>query len=214
MKRLVRISLDIFLMSFIPILTWFLLGILVEPNLINIFVLTYPIQFIVLILNSIFGVGSNIYAYKEDNKNTINTGIVLGVIFGAFIFGLITLNIDNYVNYMNMDINTYKVFGIYVMIYMFLQLILQLILQKLYYKDKNKLANKYSIIFNLISLISLVIVSLITKNQIIISSFSLLLLFIFIIYIFINNIEKFKFSINILALCQIVGVSPKTDKEI
>lgn len=43
MKRLLRISFDLSLLSFIPILSWFLLGIIVDKNLINIFTLTYPL---------------------------------------------------------------------------------------------------------------------------------------------------------------------------
>lgn len=37
MKRLFRISFDIFSTSVTPILGWFLLGVLVDKNLINIF---------------------------------------------------------------------------------------------------------------------------------------------------------------------------------
>ena len=49
MKRLLRISFDLSLLSFIPIILWFLLGIIVDKNLINIFTLTYPLQFIYLL---------------------------------------------------------------------------------------------------------------------------------------------------------------------
>lgn len=46
MKRLLRISFDQFLLSFIPIISWFILSLIVDKNLINIFTLIYPIQFI------------------------------------------------------------------------------------------------------------------------------------------------------------------------
>ena len=42
MKKLLRIGFDLSLLSFVPILSWFLLGIIVDKNLINIFTLTYP----------------------------------------------------------------------------------------------------------------------------------------------------------------------------
>ena len=41
MKRLLRISFDLSLLSFIPIILWFLLGIIVDKNLINIFSLSW-----------------------------------------------------------------------------------------------------------------------------------------------------------------------------
>ena len=53
MNRLFRISFDIFLTSVTPILGWFLIGILVDKNLINIFSLVYPIQFIISAIYSI-----------------------------------------------------------------------------------------------------------------------------------------------------------------
>jgi hypothetical protein len=46
MKRLLRISFDSFIISFIPIIAWFMLGLTVDSNLINVFTITYPIQFI------------------------------------------------------------------------------------------------------------------------------------------------------------------------
>ncbi len=71
MKRLLRISLDLSLLSFIPIISWFLLGIIIDKNLINIFTLTYPIQFIYCILKSIFSTGANISKERDNNKNAV-----------------------------------------------------------------------------------------------------------------------------------------------
>ena len=68
MKRLLRISFDLSLLSFIPIISWFLLGIIVDKNLINIFTLTYPLQFIYYIIKSIFSTGANISKEKDKNK--------------------------------------------------------------------------------------------------------------------------------------------------
>ena len=69
MKRLLRIGFDLSLLSFIPILSWFLLGITVDKNLINIFTLTYPLQFIYFILKSVFSTGANISKEKDNNEN-------------------------------------------------------------------------------------------------------------------------------------------------
>lgn len=113
MKRLLKISFDLSLLSFIPIISWFLLGIIVDKNLINIFTLTYPLQFIYYILRSIFSTGANITKEKDNNKNAVMSGMIIGTIVVIVIFSIILINIDNYINFMNMDIHTYKVFAIY-----------------------------------------------------------------------------------------------------
>ena len=45
MKRLLKISFDSLFFSLMPILQWFLLGLLIDKNLINVFSITYPLQF-------------------------------------------------------------------------------------------------------------------------------------------------------------------------
>ena len=162
MNRLLRISFDTLLTSVTPILGWFLLGILVDKNLINIFSLIYPMQFVISAIKSIFGTGANISAIRDKNKESIFSGLVLGSVVGMIILGSIALNIDKYITFMNMDIQIYKTFAIYGLIQMFLQLLLNLSLCKLYYENDNKRANKYSFCFNLINFSSLIIMSVIT----------------------------------------------------
>ena len=133
MKRLLKISFDLSLLSFIPILSWFLLGIIVDKNLINIFTLTYPLQFIYYILKSIFSTGANINKEKDNNKNAVMSGMIIGSIFSIIIFSIILINIDKYINFMNMDIKTYKIFAIYSVLELFISLEFAMILNKLYY---------------------------------------------------------------------------------
>ncbi len=197
MKRLLRISLDILVTSIVPIASYFLLGILIEPNLINIFSLTYPIQFIMSIYKSLFGVGSNVYAYKENNKNAINSGIVLGIIIGLLTFGMIAINIDKYITFMGMDVDKYRIFGIYSVLQIYLQLVLYLIINKLHYKEENKKANKLTTIFNIVNFVFLIIPAIFIKNQIIVAISALVATAITVIFILFKNMEKFKFSINI-----------------
>ena len=197
MKRLLRISFDLSLLSFIPILLWFLLGIIVDKNLINIFTLTYPLQFIYYIIRSVFSTGANISKEKDKNKDAVMSGLVIGSIISLITFLLILLNIDGYINFMNMDVNTYKTFAIYSVIEIFVSLEFSFILNKLYYENENKIANKYSIMFNLLNLVLLVGTSLITKNQSIIVTTTLIPLFSFTLYIIIKNSDKFKFRLNI-----------------
>lgn len=198
MKRLLRISLDLALLSFIPIISWFALGLLVDKNLINVFTLTYPIQFIWYIMKSIFATGANISREKDKNNNAVMSGISLGILVGSVIFGFLVLNIDSYIRFMNMDISIYKEFAIYSVVQLYIQLILAFILEKLYYEDKNGLANKYSIIFNLLNFFALIISSLLLKEKIYIVIFTLITITIYTLIILIKNYEKFKFKIDII----------------
>lgn len=197
MKRLLRISFDLSLLSFIPIILWFLLGIIVDKNLINIFTLTYPLQFIYYIFRSVFSTGANISKEKDKNKDAVMSGLVIGSIVSLITFLLILLNIDGYINFMNMDVNIYKTFAIYSVIEIFISLEFSFILNKLYYEGQNKLANKYSIIFNLLNFVLLIGMSLITKNQTVIVTTTLIPLFLFTLYIIIKNSDRFKLKLNI-----------------
>ena len=197
MKRLLRISFDLSLLSFIPIILWFLLGIIVDKNLINIFTLTYPLQFIYYIFRSVFSTGTNISKEKDKNKDAVMSGLVIGSIVSLITFLLILLNIDGYINFMNMDVNIYKTFAIYSVIEIFISLEFSFILNKLYYEGQNKLANKYSIIFNLLNFVLLIGMSLITKNQTVIVTTTLIPLFLFTLYIIIKNSDRFKLKLNI-----------------
>ena len=198
MKRLLKISFDLSLLSFIPIISWFLLGIIVDKNLINIFTLTYPLQFIYYILKSIFSTGANINKEKDNNKNAVMSGMFIGTIVAIIIFLIILINIDNYIIFMNMDVNIYKTFTIYSVLQLFVCLEFAMILNKLYYEEKNSLANKYSLIFNLLNFILLIGTSLITKNQITIITVTLIPLALFTIYIYVKNNEKFKLQLDII----------------
>jgi len=197
MKRLLRISFDSAVFSFIPILSWFILGVLVDENLVNVFSLTYPIQFIWALLKCIFATGANISKEKDKDEDAVLSGMTLGIIVGFIVFGFILLNVDKYISFMNMDVSIYRNFTIYSIIQLYIHLVFGFILEKLYFEDNEKLANKYCIGLNLLNLIVLVISSLITKNQIIIIITTLLSIFIFVLLVTIKQYKKFKFSINI-----------------
>lgn len=197
MRRLLKISFDLSLLSFIPVISWFLLGILIDSSLINIFTLTYPFQFIYYILKSIFSTGANISKEKDKNNDSVMSGLLLGSIVSTVFFCIILFNIDNYIEFMNMDVSIYKTFTIYSVLSLYICLEFAMILDKLYYEDKNTLANKYSLIFNLLNFILLIGTSLITKDQMIIVLATLIPLSLFTIYIVIKNSDKFKFHFNL-----------------
>ena len=96
MKRLLRISFNAAFFSFIPILSWFMLGILVDENIANVFTLTYPIQFIWAMLRGIFATGANISKERQKDENDVLSGMTLGIIVGAIIFGFLAINVDFY----------------------------------------------------------------------------------------------------------------------
>ena len=126
------------------------------------------------------------------------SGLMIGSIVSTIIFVIVILNIEKYISFMNMDITTYKTFTIYSVLNLYICLEFAMILDKLYYEEKNKLANKYSIIFNLLNFILLIGASLITKNQGIIISVTLIPLALFTIYVIIKNSNKFNLKLDIL----------------
>lgn len=173
-------------------------GILIDKNLTNVFTLTYPIQFIWLLMKSIFGTGANICKEKEKNKNSVLSGMTLGTIIGFIVFGFIAVKIESFISFMNMDVNTYKEFALYSVIQLYIQLIFSFILEKLYFEDKNKLANKHCIIFNLLNFVALIIFSLIFSNKITIIILTLLVILLYVLFLSIKTYKKFKLEFNII----------------
>lgn len=198
MKRLLRISFNSAVFSFIPILSWFALGLIVDKNLTNVFTLTYPIQFIWAMMKSIFGTGANISKEKDKNENAVLSGMTLGTIIGFVVFGFIVLNIESYINFMNMNVAIYKEFAVYSVIQLYIQLIFSFVLEKLYFENKNKLANKYCITLNILNFIVLVILSLIFKDKMSIVITTLLVIFIYVMILTIKQYKEFKFKCNVI----------------
>lgn len=197
MKRLLRVGFDTALLSFIPILSWFLLSIIVDKNLINVFTITYPIQFITCMFKSAFSVGSNISKEKDKDKYAVGNGIFLTIVLGFIVYGFIIINIDKYISFMNMDISIYRAFTIYSVIQFYIQLIYSSIIEKLYYEEKNKLANVYSFSFNILNFMVLILSALLFKNSTIIIFLTLTTILLFTIYLVIKEREKVNFKFNI-----------------
>ena len=197
MKRLFRVSFDILITSIVPIVSWFLLGIILDSHLINVFSLTYPLQCLMGMIIAIFGVGANISVYKDENKYAADNGIFYGTFFSVLIFGVIMFNSNRYIIFMNMDNTIYKTFCMYSIFQIFCQTILQLILTKLYYKEENKKANKISVIFNSINFMVVIITAIITRNQLITVLITGTIILIMDIIVYIKNIGKIDFKLNI-----------------
>lgn len=180
-----------------PIIQWFLLGLLIDKNLINVFSITYPLQFMYSLIKSIFGVAPNIQAEKENNKNFVMSGLVLGIFFTFLIFGLFAINVDSFISFMHMDVHVYHNFCLFSIAQLGLHGIFAIMIEKLYYEEKNTTANVHTILFNTISIISLVIFSLITKNQMIIISGVLLIILMYLIIMFILEFNEFKMDFRV-----------------
>ena len=121
MKWLLRIASNLAIFSFIPILLWFCLGLLVDKNLVNVFTLTYPLQFIFALLKSIFATGANISKEKDKDENAVLSGMTAGTVVGLIIFGLFAINAKKYVEFMNMDFEIYKEFAVYSILQLYIQ---------------------------------------------------------------------------------------------
>ena len=198
MKQLFQIGFDLALASLSPIISWFTLSLILDSRLINVFSITYPLQFAWLMLRDIFGVGANLVSIKVRNPKIVDAGIFTGLIFSGIIFGLVALNIDKFIIFMNADPSIYRDFCLYITLQLWIQLVFCIILDKLYYQDENKTANKYSVIFNLLNFIVLIGASFLTKNSKIIISATLLTIFTFTLFVFIGEVRRVSFRFNIL----------------
>lgn len=198
MKRLLRIASNLAIFSFIPILSWFCLGLLVDKNLVNVFTLTYPLQFIFTLLKSIFATGANISKEKDKDKNAVLSGMTAGTVVGLVIFGLFAINAKKYVEFMNMDFEIYKEFAVYSILQLYIQLVFSFVLEKLYFDGEEKKANKYCIQLNLLNFIVLIITAIFTKNKMIIAGITLMAIFVYVLVVAIKQYKKFKFELHII----------------
>ena len=198
MKRLLRIASNSAIFSFIPILSWFCLGLLVNKNLVNVFTLTYPLQFIWALLKSIFATGPNISKEKDKDENAVLSGMTAGIIVGLIIFGLFAINVKKYVEFMNMNFETYKEFAVYSILQLYIQLVFSFVLEKLYFAGEEKKANKYCIQLNLLNFIVLILTAIFTKNKTIIVAITLISIAIYTLIVTIKQYKKFKFKLHII----------------
>ena len=211
MKRLLRIAGNSAIFSFIPILSWFCLGLLVDKNLVNVFTLTYPLQFIYLLLKSIFAIGPNISKERDKDENAVLSGMTAGIIVGLIIFGLFAINVKKYVEFMNMDFEIYKEFAVYSILQLYIHLIFHMVLEKLYFEGEEKKANKYCLQLNLLNFIVLILMAVFTKNKVIIATITLISIYVYILIVTIKQYKKFKFELHIIKYIKYESVEIAND---
>ncbi len=211
MKRLLRISFNQAIFSFIPILSWMMLGLVLDKNLANVFTLTYPIQFIWQIFRSIFATGANISKEKDKKENAVLSSMTLGIIVGFVVFGFIAINIKSYIEFMNMDYNIYKEFALYSIIQLYIQLIFSFVMEKLYFEGKEKLANRYMLILNLLNFGVLMATAVFVRDKTIVVLTTLITIFIYTLFVTIKQYKKFKFEVHPLQYIKYESVSIARD---
>lgn len=197
MQRLFRISFNQFIFSFTPILVWFVIGIIVDPKLVNVFSVTYPMQFVYLILLAMFGTGPNINETKDHKKGAAFSGFLMGAMIGGIIFLLVILNLDHYLSFMNVEYDSYKEFALFSLISLYVSLIFGMLMEKLYFTQKEKQANKFMVIFNLIYAVSLIGTSLLSNDKTLVVVVSLMCLTVFVFYTGIKTFSNFRFKLNV-----------------
>lgn len=197
MKRLLRISFNQAILSFMPILSWMMLGLILDKNLANVFTLTYPLQFIWQLLKAIFATGANVTKEKDKKENAVLSGMTLGTIVGLIVYGFIAINIKGYIQFMNMDYNTYKEFAVYSVIQFYIQLVFSFVMEKLYFESKEKLANRYMLTLNFLNFTVLIGTALLIKEKVYVVIITLLVIFLYTYLITIKQYQKFKFEVNI-----------------
>lgn len=162
----------------------------------EVFSLTYPLQFVEVILVSFFASASNVRANKEDNKNCVESGMLLGLIFGIIVFGLVAFFVDGYISFMNMLPEIYHWFTLMAIGQLFFTFINTLVTEKLYFKNNDKKANFCNIGFIVINFLSVILTSIITKNQMAICITNLACLCVYVCVWLGLTFKKFKFNFN------------------
>ena len=197
MKRLLQISFNTLLNSLLPIIMWILLGKIVDSNLVHIFTITYSFQFVMTLFVYIFGKGANITFEKDQQNEIVDNNIFLGTILSFVVTLIFCLYVDQYISFLNLDPSLYHTYTIYAFILMFFQAVLRIICEKLYFKNENKTANELTLLFNIINLLSIVILSLVLTVDWVTISLTLVFDAILIIILLVKYIDSlsFKFSI-------------------
>lgn len=141
--------------------------------------------------------GANISRYRDRNRNAADNGIFYGTLVSILIYGALIFCVDNYISFMNMEVETYRIFCIYSMLQMCCQSVMQLCLTKLYYKNKDKLANKITIGFNVVSFIILIATALVSRDQKITAIATAMVLIIMTVVLLVKTMQKVTFRLNI-----------------
>lgn len=174
MKRMLKISLNLFFGSISPILAWFVLGIaLGDPSLIEVFSITYPLQFVHQIIVHLFGTGANICKEKMNKPGAAYGGFILGSVITTILFGGIACNVDMYLLFMGYNASVYRILTVYSVLQLGITTVFYILLESLYFQDRETTASLCCILFNVINITTLAATAILTKNQFVVCIFTL-----------------------------------------
>lgn len=193
MKRLFYIGSGKFVFSLFPVLSWFILSlILQDANALNVFSLTYSIQFISSFLKSLFSTGANVRANKKKDPNAVWNGIFWGTIFSVAVFAILLIFVDKYIEFFGLNVSTYRDYAIYGIGFYFLQTTFSFIIEKLYFEDKEKMANVHQIVFNVVNICLVSVLALCLVNKLLAFIITLSVLTVYVVVLYVWQFKKFK----------------------
>lgn len=134
MKNLIKVGLTDCAGSLLPILTWYILGILKDNRYANVFMLTYAFQFAWLLVFRIC-VAGNVKYEKKLNEMTHSislTSSFIGLLILSSIVAVIWTNIDNVMTFYGVTDVEYKyfsLFGLVLLVLDYIEYILKYLLQ-------------------------------------------------------------------------------------
>lgn len=193
MKRLFYIGSGKFVFSLFPVLSWFILSlILQDANALNVFSLTYSIQFISSFLKSLFSTGANVRANKKNDPNAVWNGVFWGTIFSVAVFAILLIFVDKYIEFFGLNVSTYRDYAIYGIGFYFLQTTFSFIIEKLYFEDKEKMANVHQIVFNVVNICLVSVLALCLVNKLLAFIITLSVLTVYVVVLYVWQFTKFK----------------------
>lgn len=110
-----------------------------------------------------------------------------------------------------MDYEIYKEFAIYSIIQLYIQLVFSFVMEKLYFEGKEKLANKYMIILNILNFVTLMLLALFIKDKGVIVIITLLTILAYTVFVTAKQYRKFKFEFDLLKSIKYESVSISRD---
>lgn len=169
MKELCKISLNTLLNSLSGILIYFILGFLIDLDILSIFLTTYLLQYLgsfISCMNRNNMIWSNLQTDKDKANNLLISQMMLIIMVYLVFIALIILNLDWYIKiFTPLDSEIVKIYTTYsVFDILFNWVVWDL---NRYYQFKNQVdtGNKMTILYVLTSNISIITFSLILNNK-------------------------------------------------
>jgi len=214
MKRAIKLAIGYSMHSLIPIISWWIWGILKDPDYVSVFTLTYPLQFIWSTILLIFGYGFQTYVLKQEKESTKESLAISGLAIGSALyiiaFVILAFFAVDFKNLMGYVDDKYTIPCVYSILTFILSGIASLLSAYYNFKEDYSKGEKILIKYNLINYTILVMNILIFKNEIVVITLSIAIssLYIFskLLKEVISNRKNIRLSINIIEPMKLVLV--------